>query len=144
MRGVEGFARQLDKYVWRVWLPKQNARTRVLLTERAWALGAAHARPFTTSGYTDDYKFAYVGPELLAVGTLIWRTMCKRANYWLSAKANAGTVLDYIGGREILNGGYGCVNPSKHARAIADSTAGPRGQTPPIGTPNQYYYQRLQ
>ena len=36
-----------------------------------------------------------------------------------SEKACAGTVLDYIGGRLVLNGGFGCITPSKRARAIA-------------------------
>ena len=38
-------------------------------------------------------------PELLAAGARIWRTACRECNYWLSEKACAGTVLDYIGGR---------------------------------------------
>lgn len=47
--------------------------------------------------------------------------MCNKANYWLSEKAGAGTVVDFIGGRLVLNGGFGCLSPSKHARAVADS-----------------------
>ena len=54
---------------------------------------------------------------------MVWRTACRECNYWLSEKACAGTVLDYIGGRLVLNGGFGCISPSKRARAIADSEA---------------------
>ena len=46
--------------------------------------------------------------------------MCNKANYWLSEKASEGTVIDFIGGRLVLNGGFGCLSPSKHARAVAD------------------------
>ena len=96
---------------------------RALLAERAATLGPRQARPFKTSGYTDDYEFEFVGPELFAAGARIWIDMCHKANYWLSEKASAGTVIDFIGGRLVLNGGFGCLSPSKHARAVADSMA---------------------
>ena len=122
-RILEGFSQLLDVYVRDTWLPKQTPELRTLLAERAAILGPRQARPFDTSGYTDDYKLVFVGPELLAAGARIWRTACRECNYWLSEKACAGTVLDYIGGRLVLNGGFGCVSPSKRARAIADSEA---------------------
>ena len=120
-RLLEGFAQHLDAYVEGQWLPKQSTALRALLAERKRELGPRHSRPFTTSGYTDDFKYVCIGPELLAAGALIWRTMCSKANFWLSAKAGAGTVIDYIGGRLVLNGGYGCLSPTKHARAVADT-----------------------
>ena len=55
--------------------------------------------------------------------------MCNKANYWLSEKASEGTVIDFIGGRLVLNGGFGCLSPSKHARAVADSMAVCGGHT---------------
>ena len=122
-RILEGFSQLLDVYVRDTWLPKQTPELRALLAERAATLGPRQARPFDTSGYTDDYKLEFVGPELLAAGARIWRTACRECNYWLSEKACAGTVLDYIGGRLVLNGGFGCISPSKRARAIADSEA---------------------
>ena len=122
-RILEGFSEHLDIYVREVWLKKQTKELQLLLQEREEKLGPRQARPYATSGYTDDYKFTYVGPELTAAGTLIWRTMCRRANYWLSAKACAGTVLDYIGGREVLNGGFGCLPSTKHSRALRNTTA---------------------
>ena len=122
-RLLEGFSKLLDVYVRDAWLPRQSPELRALLAERAAKLGPQQARPFDTCGYSDDFKFEFVGPELLAAGALIWRTACGKANFWLSEKAGVGTVLDYIGGRLILNGGFGCISPSKRARAIADSMA---------------------
>jgi hypothetical protein len=122
-RLLEGFSRQLDVYVQKSWLPRQTPELQQLLAERAATLGAHQARPFATSGYTDDYKLDFLGPELLAAGSLIWRSMCREGNYWLSAKACAGTVVDYIGGRLVLNGGFGCLSPTKHARAVSNSMA---------------------
>ena len=127
-RLLEGFSRMLDIYVRDTWLPKQRPALRELLAERADKLGPSQARPFATSGYTDDYCFLFIGPELLAAGALIWRSMCKAANFWLSDKACAGTILDYTGGRLVLNGGYGCLPQSKHTRAVADSVAAGAGR----------------
>ena len=58
---------------------------------------------------------------MFAAGARIWDDTCAKANYWLSEKASAGTVIDFIGGRLVLNGGFGCLSPSKHARAVTDS-----------------------
>ena len=127
-RLLEGFALLLDKYVRDTWLPKQTPALQALIAERSEKMGPRQARPFTTSGYTDDYEHTFVGPELFAAGSFIWRIMCDKANYWLSAKEGAGTVIDYIGGRLVLNGGYGCLPPTKHARAVADSTAAIEGR----------------
>ena len=120
-RLLEAFSQQLDIYVRDSWLPRQSSELQALLAERATRLGPSQARPFKTSGYTDDYEFEFVGPELFAAGARIWIGMCDKANYWLSEKAGAGTVVDFIGGRLVLNGGFGCLSPSKHARAVADS-----------------------
>ncbi|KOO29829.1 hypothetical protein Ctob_016126, partial [Chrysochromulina tobinii] len=73
-RILEGFAQLLDVYVRDEWLPKQTPELRTLLAERSTALGPRQARPFDTSGYTDDYKLEFVSPELLAAGARIWRT----------------------------------------------------------------------
>ena len=51
----------------------------------------------------------------------IWRSISRQSNFWLSTKCGAGTVIDFIGGRMVLNGGYGCVPPVKQARAICDT-----------------------
>ena len=85
-RLLEGFSQQLDKYVEAVWLPKQTPELRALLAERKAKLGANHARPFTTEGYTDDFEFTFIGPELTAMGNLIWLSVCLACNFWLSQK----------------------------------------------------------
>ena len=36
--------------------------------ERAEKLGEHQARPFATSGYTDDYELKFVSPELAVAG----------------------------------------------------------------------------
>eukprot|EP00900_Chrysochromulina_parva_P014812 jgi/Chrpa1/23331/Chrysochromulina_OHIO_Genome00028025-RA len=120
-RLLEAFSQQLDVHVRDSWLPRQSSELQALLAERAASLGPRQARPFKTSGYTDDYEFEFVGPELFAAGARIWDDTCAKANYWLSEKASAGTVIDFIGGRLVLNGGFGCLSPSKHARAVTDS-----------------------
>ena len=122
-RLLEGFSQQLDEYVRETWLPTQKPALRKLLAERADKIGPRHARPFITAGYSDDYYFAYVGPELAAAGTRLWRDIASKTNFWLSTKSGAGTVIDFIGGRLVLNGGFGCLPPSKHARAVADTIA---------------------
>ena len=128
-RLLEAFSQQLDIYVRDSWMQHQTPELQVLLAERSARLGHRQARPFKTSGYTDDYEFEFVGPDLFAAGARTWIDMCAKANYWLSDKASAGTVVDFIGGRLVLNGGFGCLSPSKHARAIADSLTVCEGTT---------------
>ena len=120
-RLLEGVSQQIDAWVAKVWLPQQTPALQRLLAERAEKLGPLHARPYCTSGYTDDYGLVCVGPELSAFATLIWRQCCKKVGYELSAKAGAGTVFDIIGGRIVLNGGFGCLPAAKHARAVHDT-----------------------
>ena len=48
--------------------------------------------------------------------------LMKRAGWWMSAKAGAGTVPDWCGGRYVLNGGFGTLSPAKRLRGIRDST----------------------
>ena len=60
---LEAWARQLDVYVERVWLPKQPPALQDLLRERRQALGHADARPFHALGYTDNFFFEYLGPS---------------------------------------------------------------------------------
>ena len=94
---LEAWARRLDLWVWQVWIHKQTPALRDLLQERKATLGVQQARPFFASSYTDDYLLAYVGAELGAVGTSMWRSMNTAANYWLSDKSGAGTLVDVIG-----------------------------------------------
>jgi len=55
-RILEGFAQLLDVYVRDEWLPKQTPELRTLLAERSATLGPRQARPFDTSGYTDELQ----------------------------------------------------------------------------------------
>ena len=97
-------------------------------------MGSEQARPFDARAYTDDFEFMYASPTLAAQGTRIWRDMNVKANFWLSDKSNAGTVMDVIGGRMVLNGGFGCLSPSKSARARHDTL----GQTTEARPPTVY------
>ena len=125
---LEGFSVRLDAYVNEVWLPKQNEQLQQLMAERAAVLGPAEARPFVTDGYTDDYEVTAIGDELWSVAADLWVEQNVEANFWLSAKAGAGTVIDFIGGRKVLNGGFGCMPPTKQARAIAMTEAAARSE----------------
>ena len=125
---LRAFSARLDAHVAEVWLPQQNEATRKLLQTRATSLGPEQARPFDAESYTDDYEFLYAGPELAAIGTRIWRDMNRQANFWLSTKSGAGTILDFIGGRLVLNGGFGCLSPSKRARAVRNTMAALEGK----------------
>ncbi|KOO26420.1 hypothetical protein Ctob_009367 [Chrysochromulina tobinii] len=55
-RILEGFAQLLDVFVRDEWLPKQTPELRTLLAERSATLGPRQARPFDTSGYTDELQ----------------------------------------------------------------------------------------
>ena len=61
----------------------------------------------------------FIGVEMLLKGIAIWREMCDRANIWRAPEAVIiGTCVIWIGGRCVLNGGFGCLVPSKRQRAI--------------------------
>jgi hypothetical protein len=44
--------------------------------------------------------------------------MAKEMNLWMSSKAEAGTCIDYIGGRHLVTGGFGTLAPHKRARCF--------------------------
>ena len=44
--------------------------------------------------------------------------MAKEMNLWMSSKAEAGTCIDYIGGRHLITGGFGTLAPHKRARCF--------------------------
>ena len=77
-RLLEAFSQQLDVHVRDSWLPRQSPELQALLAERAASLGPRQARPFKTSGYTDDYEFEFVGPELFAAGARISSARLRR------------------------------------------------------------------
>ena len=64
----------------------------------------------------DDYAHPYCEVQLAAHGAYTRRKMAAEMKFWMSAKAGAGTVLDYIGGRNVLSGGFGTLTPTKRLR----------------------------
>ena len=66
----------------------------------------------------------FIGVEMLIKGIAIWQSMCDRANIWRAPEAIIiGTCVLWIGGRCVLNGGFGCLVPSKRQRAIEACSA---------------------
>ena len=83
-------------------------------------LGANQDDPFASFVYTDDFDFFTPCDELTTKGGELWRTQMNEMNVWMSAKVGAGTVIDSIGGRFVLNGGYSCLVPNKKTRCITE------------------------
>ena len=117
---VEASNLELDEYVKHVWLPKQNDELKQLLEERRVKLGAAQARPFFRAPFTDDIFQIYLGAELGAMGVFLFRRQCSRARLRMSSKVGGGTIIDWVGARHVLNGGFGCLAPVKRARAVLE------------------------
>ena len=103
------------------WLPTRSLALQDLLRERAAELGPTHARPFWSDLYTDDYTFAYLSADLAAQGTAEWHALNKEARVEMAAidKKGGGTVVDCIGARHVLSGGFGTVTPAKRARVLS-------------------------
>ena len=129
---LEAWAQRLDTYVETVWLPRQTPALRECIRERVEKLGARQGRPWWARPFTDDFAWIYVGsaePEhdLAAHGTMLWRRQCTRARLIMSDKVGGGTVLDWIGARIVINGGFGTLTPQKRARAILECTLAKQG-----------------
>jgi hypothetical protein len=112
------------------WLPKQTPALQTALEERRLVLGEQHATPFWADLFTDDFQFHFISPELMAPGMAAWHDhnvdggveMCK------IAKKGAGTVIDAIGARNVLNGGFGVLTQTKRLRVITDCQLALTGQ----------------
>ena len=104
------------------WIPKQTPELQALVAERRIALGEEQAQPFWADYFTDDFQFHYVGPELMAAGTLVWHELNSEALVEMCEihKKGAGTIIDAIGARNVLNGGFGVLTQSKRLRVISD------------------------
>jgi hypothetical protein len=61
------------------WIPRQTPELQALVAERRIALGEEQAQPFWADYFTDDFQFHYVGPELMAAGTLVWHELNSEA-----------------------------------------------------------------
>ena len=123
---VEWRARMAD-FVQAMWLPRQTAALRTLLAERERKLGYENAHPFGTFEFTDDFFDVACAIDLSAHGALTRRQMAKELGLWMSRKTSCGTVVDYIGGRHVLAGGFGTVSPPKRARCVGQSVLALRG-----------------
>ena len=119
---VEWRARMAD-YVQAVWLPRQTQALRNLLADREERLGYAQAHPFCTFEFTDDFLDVTPCTKLTAVGARVRREMAREMNLWMSAKAEAGSCVDYIGGRHLITGGFGTLAPHKRARCVEQCSA---------------------
>ena len=117
---LDAWRRRMDAFVEAEWLPRQTTELQEALAERRTALGHSQARPFWAAVYTDDFDHTFIGPELAARGALEFNAMNTEANIRMSDKEGAGTVIDFIGGRTVLNGGFGCLPPAKRARALLE------------------------
>ena len=125
---LEAFNKKLDLYVKTTWLPLQTQALQNALEWRRVNLGMEQARPYFNTPWTDDFKFTYCGAELGAEGTFLWRQQCSEAKLNMSSKVGGGTVVDYVGARYVLNGGFGCVVPSKRDRTLAECFAAMAGR----------------
>lgn len=112
------------------WVRTRSPKLQSILEERRHVLGPSQARPFWAGVYTDDFQFYFISVDLAVIGVLLWNeqnssgkiTMCK------PHKKQLGTVVDAIGARNVLNGGFGCTIPSKRARAIVNCSLALQGK----------------
>ena len=119
-------ARMAD-YVQAEWLPLQSPALRLLLADRERRLGYDQAHPFVTFEFTDDFLDMTPDTALTAVGALTRRKMAKEMNLWMSSKAEAGSCVDYIGGRHVICGGFGTLSPHKRTRCYETCGAAMNG-----------------
>ena len=119
---VEWRDRMAD-HVHAVWLPQQSPALKDVLADRERRLGYAHAHPFATLEFTDDFWDVSCDIALTAHGSLTRRKMSADMNVWMSSKAAAGTCVDYIGGVHVLAGGFGTISPAKRARCAEQTIA---------------------
>ena len=109
-------------YVASIWLPKQSEALRRLLATREHTLGFAHAHPFWTCEYTDNFYQVFADATLAAHGTRTRREMAAEMNLWMAKSSTAGTCVPYIGALHVLSGHFGTVEPHKRVRGIATNT----------------------
>ena len=118
---LDAWRRQMDKIV-AEWLPQQRPQFIAAYNARLHSLGLEQARPFWAGVYTDNFDTSFAASDLAAMGLLVWKRMNKEANIWLQESVGYGTCTDWIGGRYVTMGGFGCVSPSKRTRAINSCT----------------------
>jgi hypothetical protein len=119
---VEWRDRMAD-YVHAIWLPEQSEALRNLLMQRERTLGYEQAHPFWCCEFTDDFLDITCDIPLTAVGARVRREIAAQINLWMSSKAEAGTCIDYIGGRHLIAGGFGTLAPHKRVRCYEQCSA---------------------
>ena len=113
---LDAWRRQVDIFVVE-WLPLQTAAMQHAYSERRRQLGHEQARPFWAACYTDNFDATFCSSQLAAEATKIWRMMNGEANMIMQPHLSYGTCNDFIGGRYVLTGGFGCITPTKRQRA---------------------------
>lgn len=113
---------RMADYVHACWLPKQSQALRDVLRQRELTLGYEQAHPFGTFEFTDDFLDHSCDIQLTAHGAVTRRRIAKQLNLWMSSKNEAGTVVDYIGGRHVISGGFGTLSPEKRTRCVQQCT----------------------
>ena len=126
---MEVWRREMDKIV-KVWLQTRSQALRDLLREREEKLGPDQARPFYGDLFTDDHQFHVLGPQLLAKALAVWDRMHSKANIKMCdlVKKGLGTVIDAIGARNVISGGFGVLTPGKRVRVLAESRLAIQGK----------------
>jgi hypothetical protein len=132
---LDAWRRRMDVFV-EVWITNQTTAFQNAYAKRVAQLGRDAARPFWGAVYTDNFDFTYIGAEMFAFGTSAWKRMNADANIRLQDVNQAGTCIDWIGGRTVLNAGIGCLTPSKLARAVVNNKAAAQGEL------NEEHYQQ--
>ena len=101
----------MDQFASEQYLRTKSRALRAALRERRLGMGSHQARLYYAMVYTDDFGFFNLGAFYCAVGMHLWRAMCFCARLWMSPKVGAGSIMDIIGARVVLNGGFGCFEP---------------------------------
>ena len=112
------------------WLPTRSVALQDLLRDRREQLSHEDARPFWADFFTDDYFFKCISPELAAKGAALWQSMTRRGRIRMCSgrKKGLGTVIDAIGARNVLSGGFGTLIPAKRMRALAECALAVQGK----------------
>ena len=112
------------------WLATRSPALQELVRERAETLSPLDARPFWADFFTDDYQFHFVSPSLAAKGAVLWNDMTDRGRIRMCSgvKKGLGTVVDGIGARNVLSGGFGTLLPAKRMRALTECSLAIEGK----------------
>ena len=106
----------------RAWLRTRSPALQQLQKEREEALGWQQSAPFHADVYSDDYQVWAISPSLAALLAAHWsnRNVESRIMWCPVTKKAAGTVIDAIGARNVISGGFGVLLPGKRSRVLAE------------------------